>query len=338
MFKLFKPKNLSIDLGTVNTLIYLNSKLVLNEPSVVAVRDDKRSSETKVIAVGRKAKNMLGRTPDSIHTIRPMKDGVIADFTITKKMLQHFIHQVLDAKIFSPSPNVLICVPCGATQVERRAIKESAVEAGARNVFLIEEPIAAALGAGMEIEQSSGHMVIDIGGGTTEVAIMSLNDIVYADSLRIAGDAFNNSIIKYVRHKHKVTIGETTAEKIKEEIGSAFEPNMATEKIYTGRDVASGLPVKFTMTSAQVLSALKEPLKAIISSIRGALEKTPPELSADIAKNGVMLTGGGALLEGLDKLIKDQTNLNEPLNCVARGGALALDLIDKHKMNFLSTE
>ena len=210
---LFKPKCLSIDLGTVNTLIYLNGKLVLDEPSVVAIRDEPGSLEKTVIAVGKEAKYMLGRTPGSIEAIRPMKDGVIADFSITKKMLQYFIRQVLSTGLFSPSPDILICVPCGATQVERRAIKESAVEAGANNVFLIDEPIAAALGAGMEISESEGHMVIDIGGGTTEIGIMSLNGVVYADSLRVAGDIFNESIAKYVRSKHDTIIGEITAEK-----------------------------------------------------------------------------------------------------------------------------
>ena len=343
MFGFFKNQSLSIDLGTVNTLIYLNDELVLNEPSVVAVRDDKGSLEKSVIAVGKEAKNMLGRTPGSIEAIRPMKDGVIADFTITKKMLQHFIKQVLHSGFFSPSPTVLICVPCGATQVERRAIKESAIEAGAKDVFLIDEPLAAALGAGMNIGESAGQMVIDIGGGTTEVAILSLNGVVYADSLRIGGDAFNDAIVKYVRRHHKIIIGGNTAEKIKEDIGSAFKSSTVKEKTYTGRGVASGLPEKFVMTNTQVLEALKEPLAAVVSSVRVALEKTPPELSSDIAQNGVMLTGGGALLEGLDKLISSQTNLDthiadEPLTCVARGGSVALDLINKHDMSFLSAE
>jgi rod shape-determining protein MreB len=340
---LFKPKCLSIDLGTVNTLIYLNGKLVLDEPSVVAIRDEPGSLEKTVIAVGKEAKYMLGRTPGSIEAIRPMKDGVIADFSITKKMLQYFIRQVLSTGIFSPSPDILICVPCGATQVERRAIKESAVEAGANNVFLIDEPIAAALGAGMEISESEGHMVIDIGGGTTEIGIMSLNGVVYADSLRVAGDIFNESIVKYVRRKHDTIIGEITAEKIKEEVGSAFKSKTIKKKTYVGRSVLTGLPTEFIMTNNSVLKALGEPLAAIMSAIRTALEQTPPELASDIAKNGVMLTGGGALLDGLDQLIKDQTNLDahiakDPLTCVASGGDIALDMINKNKMSFLSAE
>ena len=343
MFNLFKAPCLSIDLGTVNTLIYLNDELVLNEPSVVAVRDDKTTLERTVVAVGKEAKAMLGRTPDSIQAIRPMKDGVIADFTITKKMLQHFIKHVSRSGFFSPSPNVLICVPCGATQVERRAIKESAVEAGARDVFLIDEPIAASLGAGVDISASSGQMIIDIGGGTSEIAIMSLNGLVYADSLRTAGDTFNDEIVKYIRHEHSIIIGETTAERIKEDIGSAFKVTKVKRKTYVGRGVSSGLPEKFIMTSTQVLEALTMPLSALISAIRIALEKTPPELASDIAKNGVMLTGGGALLEGLGMLIKDKTNLDvhiadDPLTCAARGGCIALNLIDNQSLNFLSSE
>ncbi|MBT6279629.1 MAG: rod shape-determining protein, partial [Candidatus Thioglobus sp.] len=309
----------------------------------VAVRDDKGSLEKTVIAVGKEAKLMLGKTPGSIEAIRPMKDGVIADFTMTKKMLQHFIKQVLDFGFFAPSPIVLVCVPCSATQVERRAIKESAAEAGAKEVFLIDEPIAAALGAGMDISESIGHMVIDIGGGTTEVAVLSLNGVVYAKSLRIGGDAFNENIVQYVRQKNNIIIGENTAEKIKEDIGSAFEVKAIKKKTYVGRGVSSGLPEKFVMTNKQTLEALKDSLAKIVSAVRSALAQTPPELSADIAESGATLTGGGALLEGLDQLIKDETNLDvhiadEPLTCVARGGSVTLDLINKHNMSFLSSE
>jgi rod shape-determining protein MreB len=307
------------------------------------VRDDKGSLEKTVIAVGKEAKLMLGKTPGSIEAIRPMKDGVIADFTMTKKMLQHFIKQVLDFGFFAPSPIVLVCVPCSATQVERRAIKESAAEAGAKEVFLIDEPIAAALGAGMDISESIGHMVIDIGGGTTEVAVLSLNGVVYAKSLRIGGDAFNENIVQYVRQKNNIIIGENTAEKIKEDIGSAFEVKAIKKKTYVGRGVSSGLPEKFVMTNKQTLEALKDSLAKIVSAVRSALAQTPPELSADIAESGATLTGGGALLEGLDQLIKDETNLDvhiadEPLTCVARGGSVTLDLINKHNMSFLSSE
>ena len=343
MFDFFKGQNLSIDLGTANTLIYMDGAVVLNEPSVVAIRNDRGSLESTVIAVGQDAKNMLGRTPGSIEAIRPMKDGVIADFKVTEKMLQHFIRKVLRSGFFSPSPKVLICVPCGATQVERRAIKESAVGAGARDVYLIEEPMAAALGAGMAIEEASGAMVIDIGGGTTEIAIMSLNGIVYSDSLRVGGDLFDSYIVKFVRREHGVIIGEATAEQIKEEVGSAFETNVVKKIEFRGLDVAKGIPVSFEITNTEIREALQEPLATIVAAVRTALEQTPPELASDIAENGLVLTGGGALLEGLDKLIHQETNLpiriaDDPLTCVARGGGVALDMISKHSMGFLAAE
>jgi rod shape-determining protein MreB len=321
----------------------MDGAVVLNEPSVVAIRNDRGSLEATVIAVGQDAKNMLGRTPGSIEAIRPMKDGVIADFKVTEKMLQHFIKKVLRSGFFSPSPKVLICVPCGATQVERRAIKESAVGAGARDVYLIEEPMAAALGAGMAIEEASGAMVIDIGGGTTEIAIMSLNGIVYSDSLRVGGDLFDSQIVKFVRREHGVIIGEATAEQIKEEVGSAFETNVIKKNEYRGLDVAKGIPVSFEVTNTEIRQALQEPLATIVAAVRTALEQTPPELASDIAENGLVLTGGGALLEGLDKLINQETNLpiriaDDPLTCVARGGGAALDMISKHNMGFLAAE
>ena len=324
MFNLFRGQNLSIDLGTANTLIYMDGKVVLNEPSVVALRNEKGVSESTVIAVGQEAKNMLGRTPGAIEAIRPMKDGVIADFKVTEKMLQYFMKKVLKSGFFSPSPKVLICVPCGATQVERRAIKESAVGAGARDVYLIEEPMAAALGAGMPIEEASGTMVLDIGGGTTEIAIISLNGIVYSDSLRCGGDVFDDAIVKFVRRVYGIIIGEATAEQIKEEVGSAFESKIVKKIEFRGRDVATGLPQSFEITNREILEALSEPLGMIINCLRTALEQTPPELSSDIAQNGLVITGGGALLEGIDKLINNQTNLpvsiaDDPLTCVARG-------------------
>jgi len=343
MFDFFKPHRLSIDLGTVNTLIYLNGELVLDEPSVVAVRDDRKSLESEIIAVGKEAKSMLGKTPGTIEAIRPMKDGVIADFTVTKKMLQHFIKRVQNSGIFTPSPVVLVCVPSDATQVERRAIKECAAEAGAKEVFLIDEPIAAALGAGIDIGKSDGHMVIDIGGGTTEVAVLSLNGVVYAKSLRVGGDLFNENIVKYVRDKHKIIIGESTAEKIKETLGCAVKTTEIKKKTYVGRGVTSGLPEKFVFTNKQALEALEPSLARVVSAVRVALAQTPPELSSDIAENGAMLTGGGALLDGLDKLIKSKTNLDihvadEALTCVVRGGSVALDLIGKHNMSFLASD
>jgi len=343
MFNLFKGQNLSIDLGTANTLIYMDGKVVLNEPSVVALRVEKGIAESTVIAVGQEAKNMLGRTPGSIEAIRPMKDGVIADFKITEKMLQFFMKKVLKSGFFSPSPKVLICVPCGATQVERRAIKESAVGAGARDVYLIEEPMAAALGAGMPIEEASGTMVLDIGGGTTEIAIISLNGIVYSDSLRCGGDVFDDAIVKFVRRVYGIIIGEATAEQIKEEVGCAFESKIVKKIEFRGRDVAKGLPVSFEITNSEILEALSEPLGMIINCLRTALEQTPPELSSDIAQNGLVITGGGALLEGIDKLINSQTNLpvsiaDDPLTCVARGGGIALDMINQLDMGFLAAE
>lgn len=343
MFNFFKPQSLSIDLGTANTLIFMNDEIVLNEPSVVAIHHEKGAIDATVIAVGQDAKEMLGRTPGSIEAIRPMKDGVIADFRITEKMLQHFIRKVSHRGFFSPSPRVLICVPCGATQVERRAIKESAVGAGARDVYLIEEPMAAALGAGMAIKEASGAMVIDIGGGTTEIAIMSLNGLVYSASLRIGGDVFDDNIIKFVRKEHGIIIGEPTAEKIKEEVGSAFDTSVVKKIEFKGRDVAKGIPVSFEVTNTEIREALQEPLTSIVSAVRVALEQTPPELSADIAESGLVLTGGGALLEGIEKLINQETKLpvriaDAPLTCVARGGGVALDMIQQHDIGFLPAE
>jgi len=343
MFNLFKGQNLSIDLGTANTLIYMDDKVVLNEPSVVALRIERGVAESTVIAVGQEAKNMLGRTPGTIEAIRPMKDGVIADFKITEKMLQFFMKKVLKSGFFSPSPKVLICVPCGATQVERRAIKESAVGAGARDVYLIEEPMAAALGAGMEIDRASGAMVLDIGGGTTEIAILSLNGIVYSDSIRCGGDVFDDSIVKFIRRVHGIIIGDATAEQIKEEVGCAFESKIVKKNEYRGRAVSTGLPVSFEITNNEILEALNEPLGLITNSLRTALEQTPPELSSDIAQNGLVVTGGGALLEGIDRLIHNKTNLvvsiaDDPLTCVARGGGIALNMINQHDMGFLAAE
>ena len=343
MFNLLKGQNLSIDLGTANTLIYMDDKVVLNEPSVVALRIERGVAESKVIAVGQEAKNMLGRTPGTIEAIRPMKDGVIADFKITEKMLQFFMKKVLKSGFFSPSPKVLICVPCGATQVERRAIKESAVGAGARDVYLIEEPMAAALGAGMAIDEASGSMVLDIGGGTTEIAILSLNGIVYSDSIRCGGDLFDDSIVKFIRRVHGIIIGDATAEQIKEEVGCAFESKIVKKNEYRGRAVSTGLPVSFEVTNNEILEALNEPLGLITNSLRTALEQTPPELSSDIAQNGLVVTGGGALLEGIDRLIHSKTNLvvsiaDDPLTCVARGGGIALNMINQHDMGFLAAE
>jgi rod shape-determining protein MreB and related proteins len=334
--------DLAIDLGTANTLIYVrNQGIVLNEPSVVALRQE--GGTKRVAAVGMDAKRMLGRTPGNITAIRPLKDGVIADFFVTEKMLQYFIHKVHENKIFKPSPRVLVCVPCGSTQVERRAIRESVLGAGARDVFLIEEPMAAAIGAGLRVEEASGSMVVDIGGGTTEVAIISLSGIVYAASVRIGGDRFDEAIINYVRRNYGSLIGETTAERIKTEIGSAFPGNQVREVEVHGRNLAEGVPRSFVLSSNEVLEALQEPLSGIIGAVRAALEQAPPELASDIAERGMVLTGGGALLRDLDRLIMEETGLpvivaEEPLTCVARGGGKALEMVDKLGGDFLSTE
>lgn len=334
--------DLSIDLGTANTLIYMPGKgIVLNEPSVVAIRSV--NGQRQVVAVGKEAKRMVGRTPGNIIATRPLKDGVIADFHVTEKMLQHFIHIVHENKFLRPSPRVLVCVPCGSTQVERRAIRESAMGAGAREVYLIEEPMAAAMGAGMPVEEASGCMVVDIGGGTTEVAIISLSGIVYAASVRIGGDRFDESIINYVRRNYGILIGETTAERIKQEIGTAFPGGEICELEVRGRNLAEGVPRSFTLNSNEVLEALQEPLSGIVGAVRAALEQAPPELAADIAERGMVLTGGGALLKDLDRLLMEETGLpvivaEEPLTCVARGGGRALELIDVMGTDFLSTE
>ena len=278
---------------------------------------------------------MLGRTPGNIKAIRPMKDGVIADFYVTEKMLQHFIKQVHDNNFLRPSPRVLICVPCGATQVEKRAIRESAMGAGAREVYLIEEPMAAAIGAGLPVSEATGSMVVDIGGGTTEVAIISLNGIVYSSSVRIGGDKFDEAIINYVRRNFGSLIGEATAERIKHEIGSAFKTEEAKEIEVRGRNLAEGVPRSFTLNSHEILDALQEPLQGIVSAVMVALEQSPPELASDISAHGMVLTGGGALLKDLDRLLMEETGIpvvvaDDPLTCVARGGGKALEMIDMH--------
>jgi rod shape-determining protein MreB len=337
--------DLSIDLGTANTLIYVRGKgIVLNEPSVVAIRRGRDANNPKSIAaVGIEAKRMLGRTPGHIEAIRPLKDGVIADFTITEKMLQHFIGKVHGNQLFKPSPQVLVCVPCGSTQVERRAIKESAEGAGARKVYLIEEPMSAAIGAGMPVSDASGSMVLDIGGGTTEVAIISLNGIVYSDSVRIGGDRFDDAIINYVRRNYGSLIGDATAERIKHEIGCAYPGNEVREIEIKGRNLAEGLPRSFTLNSNEILEALQEPLAGIVEAVKTALEKTPPELGSDVAERGMVLTGGGALLRDLDRLLMEETGLpvivaEDPLTCVARGGGRVLDMIEEHGPEMLVLE
>jgi rod shape-determining protein MreB len=334
--------DLSIDLGTANTLIYVKERgIILDEPSVVAIRV--HNGQKSIEAVGKEAKRMLGRTPGNIQAIRPLKDGVIADFQVTEKMLQHFIAKVHETKFIRPSPRVLICVPCTSTQVERRAIRESALSAGAREVKLIEEPMAAAIGAGLQVEEATGCMVVDIGGGTTEIAIISLNGVVYSDSIRIGGDRFDESIVSYVRRKYGSLIGDSTAERIKEEVGCAFKSDELKEIDVRGRHLAEGVPRSFTLTNDEILTALEEPLEAIMRAVKQALEQSPPELAADIAESGIVLTGGGALLTDLDHRISDETGLpvvvaEDPLTCVARGGGKALELMDRHVLDLLSTE
>ena len=337
--------DLSIDLGTANTLIYVRGKgIVLAEPSVVAIRQERGPGGPKSIAaVGIEAKRMLGRTPGNITAIRPLKDGVIADFTVTEKMLQHFILKVHESRFFRPSPRVLICVPCGSTQVERRAIRESAAGAGAREVYLIEEPMAAAIGAGMPIGEASGSMVVDIGGGTTEVAVMSLNGIVYSASVRIGGDRFDEAIINYVRRNYGTLIGDATAERVKQEIGSAYPADEVREIEVRGRNLAEGVPRSFTLTSNEILEALQEPLAGIVSAVKSALEQTPPELGSDVAERGMVLTGGGALLRDLDRLLMEESGLpvivaEDPLTCVARGGGRALEMMDEHGGEIFAVE
>jgi rod shape-determining protein MreB and related proteins len=327
--------DLSIDLGTANTLIYVKSRgIVLNEPSVVAVQNEPGRGGKIVVAVGTEAKKMLGRTPGHITAVRPMKDGVIADFTYTEKMLQYFINKVHGHRFFSPSPRVLVCVPFGSTQVERRAIKESAQGAGARSVDIVPEPMAAAVGAGLPVHEARGSMVLDIGGGTSEVAVVSLNGIVYAASVRMGGDKFDEAITQYVRRNYGILIGEVTAERIKIEIGSAFPGEQVREITVRGRNLSEGAPRSFTLNSNEILQALEEPLQVIVSAVRQALEQTPPDLGSDVAERGIVLTGGGALLRDIDKLIMTETGLpviiaDDPLTCVARGGGRILEFTEE---------
>lgn len=345
MFKSIRgmfSNDLSIDLGTANTLIYVKGKgIVLNEPSVVAIRTV--GGQRSVAAVGVDAKRMLGRTPGNIQAIRPLKDGVIADFHVTEKMLQLFISKVHENSIIRPSPRVLVCVPAMSTQVERRAIKESALGAGAREVFLIEEPMAAALGADLPVSEANGSMVVDIGGGTTEIAIISLNGIVFSESVRVGGDRFDEAIVSFVRRRFGTLIGDSTAERIKNEIGTALPLVDELELDVRGRNLAEGIPRQFTLTSNQIHEAITEPLAQIVAAVKNALEQSPPELASDIAERGIVLTGGGALLRCMDELISQETGLpvlvaEEPLTCVARGGGRALELIDKASFNLFNSD
>ena len=322
--------DMAIDLGTANTLVYVKNRgVVLNEPSVVAVLH--QGGKSKVIAVGEEAKSMLGKTPGHIQAIRPMKDGVIADFVVTEEMIKHFIRKVHNRKTFA-NPRIIICVPTGSTPVERRAIHDSALAAGARKVSLIEEPMAAAIGAGLPVSEPRGSMVVDIGGGTSEVAVISLGGIVYSRSLRIGGDAMDAALIHYMRKRYNLLIGEASAEMIKKEVGIAIPPKNGDGKTIDikGRDLASGVPKEIEMSQTQVAEALSEPIQSIIDGVKSALEDTPPELAADLVDMGVVLTGGGALLESMDEAIREATGLpvtiaDEALSCVALGSGKALE-------------
>jgi rod shape-determining protein MreB len=321
---------MAIDLGTANTLVYVKNRgVVLNEPSVVAVLHN--MGKSKVIAVGMEAKQMLGKTPGHIQAIRPMKDGVIADFVITEEMIKYFIRKVHNRRTFA-NPRVIICVPTGSTPVERRAIHDSALAAGARKVSLIEEPMAAAIGAGLPVNEPQGSMVVDIGGGTTEIAVISLGGIVYSRSVRIGGDTMDTAIIQFMRKRYNLLIGESSAETIKKEVGIAIAPKTGDGKTIDikGRDLASGVPKEIELNQTQVAEALSEPIQHIVDSVKAALEETPPELSADLVDMGIVLTGGGALLEKMDEAIRDATGLpvtiaEEALNCVALGSGKALE-------------
>ncbi|MGA7979009.1 MAG: rod shape-determining protein [Chromatiaceae bacterium] len=336
--------DLAIDLGTANTLIYARGQgIVLNEPSVVAIRQDRSSGAKAVAAVGEETRQMLGRTPQNMTPIRPLKGGLIGDFTITEKMLQYFIHKVHKSRIVRPSPHVLICVPCCASQVERRAIKESVAGAGAREVFLLEEPLAAALGAGLPVDEARGSMVLDIGGGISQVAVTSGDGIVYSNSVRVGGDRFDEAIRNYVRRNHGTLIGESTAERIKHEIGSAFPGKVVREMEVIGRNLAEGIPRRFTLNTVEILDALQDPLSHIIGAVKTTLDQTPPDLGADVAEQGIVLTGGGALLRDLDRLLQEETGLpvvvaEDPLTCVARGSGSALEMNDERGLALFSGE
>lgn len=329
--------DMAIDLGTANTLVYVKGRgIVLNEPSVVARAVIKGKSQ--VLAVGNDAKQMVGKTPGNIQAIRPLREGVIADFEVAEEMIKHFIHKVHNRRSFV-SPQIIVCVPSGATAVEKRAIQESAESAGAGKVYLIEEPMAAAIGAGLPVTEPTGSMVVDIGGGTTEVAVISLGGIVYARSVRIGGDSMDEAIIAYIRRNHNLLVGEATAERIKKEIGSALQPHGKSggRKLHIkGRDLLNGIPKEIEIDERQVAESLSEPIAGIIAAVRDALENTAPELSADIVEKGIVLTGGGALLSNLDQVIRDATGLpvslaDDPLSCVVLGTGQALEHIGSMK-------
>ena len=328
--------DMAIDLGTANTLVYVKGRgIVLNEPSVVAIFNN--SGRNQLLAVGDEAKLMLGRTPGNIQAIRPMRDGVIADFDVAEEMIKHFIRKVHNRRTFA-NPQVVICVPSGATAVERRAIQESALSAGARRVYLIEEPMAAAIGAGLPVTEPTGSMIVDIGGGTTEVAVLSLGGIVYSRSVRVGGDKMDEAIIAYIRRHHNLLLGESSSERIKKEVGSAAitDGGKGVSINIKGRDLMNGVPREVAISQSEIVESLSEPVGQIIEAVKLALEATPPELAADIVDKGIILTGGGALLKNLDKVLRDETGLpvsiaDEALSCVALGTGRALEHIKTMK-------
>jgi rod shape-determining protein MreB len=325
-------RDMGVDLGTANTLVYIKGKgILIREPSVVALKKDTQ----EVLAVGDEAKRMIGRTPGNIIAVRPMKDGVIADFDVTESMLRYFITKA-HKRSRMVRPRIIICVPSGVTEVEKRAVIDAAVHAGAREAYLIEEPMAAAIGAGLPVHEPTGNMIVDIGGGTTEVAVISLGGIVTSRSIRIGGDDMDVAIVQYVKRKYNLMIGERTAEEIKLDIGAAFSDNPEVVKEIRGRDLVSGLPKTIEINGAEIQKALEEPVINIIDAVKMTLEKTPPELASDVMDRGIILTGGGALLQGLDKLLIEQTQMpvhiaDEPLDCVAKGTGMALEEIDSLK-------
>jgi len=332
-FGLFS-RDIAIDLGTANTLIYVRGEgIVLNEPSVVAVYEGNGRNNRKVLAVGTEAKRMLGRTPDSISAIRPLKDGVIADFVITEEMLKQFIRKV-HKRSWALAPRIVICVPYGSTPVERRAIRESALSAGAREVFLIEEPMAACIGANLPVTEASGSMVVDIGGGTSEIAVISYGGIVDSRSVRVGGDKMDDAIINHLRRKYSLLVGSPTAERIKMQLGSAYPQEERREMEVKGRDLINGVPKTLLLDDSEILEALTDSVNAIVEGVKVCLEKTPPELAADIVDKGIVLTGGGALLVGLDQLLREETGLpvsvaEDPLDCVVLGAGRVLEELDR---------
>lgn len=330
-------EEVGIDLGTANVLVYIKGKgVVLDEPSVVAINRD----TNEIVAVGEEARQMLGRTPSNIVAVRPLRDGVISDYDVTERMLKYFIRKACgNGRFFKP--RIMVCVPSGVTEVEKRAVREAAIQAGGKSVFLMEEPVAAAIGAGLDIAKPNGVMIIDIGGGTTDVAVIALGGIVKSNSIKIAGDKFDEAIIKYMRKEHKLYIGERTAEEMKMTIGTAYPREQVVVQECRGRDLVTGLPKSIEITSKQMMEALEEPLQAICETVHGVLERTPPELAADIGNSGIVLTGGGALLNGIDKRISERTGIpvvvaENPKSCVAIGTGKALNSIDILENNQLN--